>query len=77
MPSKLCFADKLSLKYDPWWFYLPRAWLSGELFEYRERAARNGFVSREKTHREWFRWAYEIMITVGTSQKADAAPYSN
>lgn len=33
-PSKLCWADKLSIKYDPRWFYLLRARLSGELTEY-------------------------------------------
>ncbi len=76
-PSRLCYADKLSLKYDPWWFYLPRAWSSGELLEYRRNAERNGFVSGEKTHREWFKWAYDVMVTIGLKQKADAMPYSN
>ena len=30
-PSKLCWADKLSIMYDPEWFYLLRARASGEL----------------------------------------------
>lgn len=76
-PSRLCYADKLSFKYDPWWFYLPRAWLSGELFEYRKNAIKNGFITSMASHREWHRWAYKIMVTVGEKQKADAMPYAN
>lgn len=33
--SQLCVADKLAVCIEPWWFYLPRVWLSGELAEYR------------------------------------------
>jgi len=33
-PSKLCFADKLSVCYDPKWFYILRGVLSGEIYEY-------------------------------------------
>ncbi len=32
--SKLCVADKLSVALEPWWFYLPRVILSGEIHEY-------------------------------------------
>ena len=32
--SKLCVADKLSIIFEPWWFYLPRVILSGEIYEY-------------------------------------------
>ena len=32
--SKLCVADKLSIALEPWWFYIPRALLSGEIHEY-------------------------------------------
>ena len=32
--SRLCVADKFSLVLEPWWLYLPRVWLSGELWEY-------------------------------------------
>lgn len=42
-PSPLCFADKLVPSLEPWWFYLPRAWASGELWEYLKLAGgRNG-----------------------------------
>jgi len=32
--SRLCVADKLAVVLEPWWLYLPRVWLSGELWEY-------------------------------------------
>jgi hypothetical protein len=37
-PSRLCIADKLAIALDPWWLYLPRVWLSGELAEYMAHA---------------------------------------
>ena len=74
-PSRLCYADKLSFKYDPRWFYLLRSWLSGELQELRYRSAMNGFVSFDKTHREWYTWAYDMMVTLGKKQDATTKPY--
>lgn len=41
-PSRLCMADKLSLGIEPWWSYIPRAWLSGELKEYMKSAQTGG-----------------------------------
>ncbi|MDY6893805.1 MAG: hypothetical protein SVO01_00080 [Thermotogota bacterium] len=32
--SKLCVADKLAFALEPWWLYLPRAIISGEINEY-------------------------------------------
>jgi hypothetical protein len=32
--SKLCAADKLAVCFDPYWFYMLRATLSGEIKEY-------------------------------------------
>lgn len=58
-PSKLCWADKLSIKYDPWWFYLLRAQLSGEILEYRKDAIALGGITPESSHRMWFDWARE------------------
>lgn len=55
-PSDLCWADKQALLYDPWWLYLPRAWLSGELAEYRKLNAEMGLFPAEKSHREWYTW---------------------
>lgn len=52
-PSPLCWADKLSVIYEPAWFYILRARLSGELVEFKARAAdKLGPVSDF----EWLRW---------------------
>lgn len=37
-PSQLCIADKLAVALEPWWLYLPRVILSGEIKEYMARA---------------------------------------
>lgn len=74
-PSKLCWADKLSIQYEPWWFYLVRAQLSGELFEYRRNAARVGLVPLSASHREWFTWIKQKLAAMGKSQDKNAMPY--
>ena len=61
-PSKLCWADKLSIKYDPWFFYLLRATLSGEIKEYRKRADEFGEIKFDKTNIEWYWWSHDRMI---------------
>jgi hypothetical protein len=53
-PSKLCWADKASILFDPEWFYLLRARASGELAEYREKAAWR--VAIGESDRKWFKW---------------------
>jgi hypothetical protein len=53
-PTALCWADKASLKFDPVWFYLLRAWLSGELVEYRANA--QGKLRDGASAWEWFYW---------------------
>ena len=53
-PSPLCWADKFSILYEPWWLYLPRACATGELAQYRSSAAGAGAVTADKSHREWF-----------------------
>lgn len=59
--SLLCVSDKLAVSLEPWWLYLPRVILTGEIKEYmglardrnskfgRERRRRHDF----KTRREW------------------------
>jgi hypothetical protein len=69
-PSKLCWADKLSIKYEPWWFYIPRALVTGELKEYREKAKQSGYILPSATNREWYRWAQKYMIEQGLNQKS-------
>lgn len=68
-PSRLCWADKLSIKYEPWWFYLPRAWLSGELKEYRKVAAKAGRVPLRVSHREWFGWVKGHLSNAGMKRE--------
>lgn len=53
-PSKLCWADKLSPKYDPPWFYIRRARLSGEIKEYRLNAVEK-FPASASDY-EWYIW---------------------
>lgn len=36
-PSRLCWADKMAMALEPWWLYLPRVTLTGEIEEYRAR----------------------------------------
>lgn len=64
-PSKLCWADKYSIVYDPWWLYLPRAWLSGELYEYRQKAADSGAVPVGASNREWYLWLRSYYSRLG------------
>ena len=73
-PSKLCYADKLSIKYEPPWFYLLRARLSGELAEYKANAKKHlGF---DRSDKEWFAWVRPHLMKVALEQRGDAAPYS-
>lgn len=76
-PSRLCWADMLSILYDPWWLYLPRAWVSGELKEYRKVAAEAGFIPLEASHREWYYWVKDRLSTLGRQMRGDVVPYVN
>jgi len=67
-PSKLCWADKLSIKYDPKWFYLLRARLSGELKEYRSRSHREGEVHITEPDSVWFDYLCKSFKSQGTRQ---------
>ncbi len=74
-PSRLCWADKLSILCEPWWLYLPRAWASGELHEYRKLAV--GFVPLCANHREWHRWIRARLVRLGREKSGDVVPYVN
>ena len=76
-PSRLCWADKYSIVFDPWWMYLPRAWMTGELTEYRRVAAAVGLIPITASHREWHREMRRIMVCIAHEQRGDAVPYSN
>lgn len=72
-PSKLCWADKLSILYDPKWFYLIRAISSGEIKEYRQNA--KGWIPLERSHSFWFDWIKLKFIKLAEERKADGVPY--
>ena len=68
-PSKLCWADKLSIIMEPRWFYLFRARLSGEIKEYRQTSAKSGYIPLSRTDKEWFTWVSSWMEEMGKTQK--------
>lgn len=76
-PSKLCWADKASIIFEPWWLYLPRAWASGELAEYRMLADRGGFVWLEMKDRVWFAWLKERLKKLAREKRGNAVAYMN
>lgn len=76
-PSLLCWADKGSITFDPWWLYLPRAWASGELEEYRREADHVGLLPKEYSHRSWHRWIVGKFNELAEAKRGDAIPYMN
>lgn len=74
-PSMLCWADKLSILFEPWWLYLPRAWASGELAEYRQLAANVGAIPLNASHREWHKWIRDRLMKLGQEKRGDAVAY--
>ena len=54
-PSRLCWADKFSICFDPSWFYLLRARLSGEIIEYRSPKFKND-LPKNTPDKTWFKW---------------------
>lgn len=65
LPSRLCYADKLSIAYDPMCFYLLRAKLTGELQLYRKKSHMSGLLLKDRPDKEWFIWLREHLVTVG------------
>ena len=66
-PSRLCVADKLATAVEPAWMYVPRAWITGELAQYRQvhvnRISANGQINDSEralllygNHWQW-KWA--------------------
>ena len=75
-PSKLCWADKLSISMEAKWFYLLRARLSGEIKGYREMSDAAGFINLNQSDSEWFDWISGWMEEMGKAQKSNR-PYQN
>lgn len=67
-PSRLCWADKLSMLYDPSWFYLLRASATGEITEYRWQAMR--YVPLSASHRHWLTWLKARLAKLAREQAA-------
>lgn len=55
-PSKLYYADKLAFCLEPWWLYLPRVYLSGEIKEFRANSTAYLPETAMMTNRQWFEW---------------------
>lgn len=71
-PSKLCWADKLSFIFEPRWFYLWRARLSGELQQARDDFPR---VPPHCSDEEWFDSTYEYFLEEVCNALADDPTY--
>lgn len=52
--SDLYAPDKYSIWFEPAWFYLFRARLSGEIDEFKQQAIDTGYIPPGATDREWF-----------------------
>jgi len=72
-PSKLCWADKMSIKFEPCVVYITKAKLSGELEEYRENSKE--FCSIDKSNKEWYIFIKAYLIKLAIKQRANAVPY--
>ncbi len=77
LPSRLCWADKASIAFEPWWFYIPRAWASGELREYRIRSHEAGLIDENASHREWYSVMQDKLMKIGRERRGDAVQYVN
>jgi hypothetical protein len=70
VPSKLCWADKLSIQFDPKWFYLLRARSTGEIREYRQNGS--SFVAVNMSDSEWYDWITDHFVEAARSGTIDA-----
>ena len=61
-PSKLCFADKLSMCMEPDWLYMPRVRWSGEIEEYMKLAESRNLAGEQQN-------AFETAKLATKSQK--------
>lgn len=68
-PSMLCWPDKLSIVFEPEWFYLFRARLTGELDEFKQNAIDGGFLPPVATGRDWFRWYRARVVNLPEIQR--------
>lgn len=76
-PSRLCWADKYSIRFDPPLLYLPRAYLSGELKEYMALAIQTGHLKQTDSCLTWYRNIGSYFLRMGKQQNTDGIPYFN
>lgn len=74
-PSKLCWADKASMIYDPSWFYIPRARLSGEMADYRCNAHCRGFVDINLPDVFWHKKLVHHLQTMSAQKALEFTPH--
>lgn len=63
--SALCYADKLAICMEPWWYYLPRVIATGEIQEYMRMAQRKeaskGYTPALQSRKAWYLGIQEYM----------------
>jgi hypothetical protein len=69
-PSKLCWADKLGVALEPWWFYIPKACITGEIAEYREMSDKAGFIKKSESHRVWYKWIQQRFQSIAANHSS-------
>lgn len=76
--SKLFYADKMAFVLEPWWLYIPRTRLSGELAEYMEKSKQGHYRSsacykENITAKEWFETTVLYQLTLVYEKEIQAA----
>lgn len=61
-PSALCWADKASIVFEPAWFYLLRARLSGEIKEFKINAVNKGLLPEGISDEDWLEWLQLVTV---------------
>jgi hypothetical protein len=67
--SKLCWADKLSFCFEPWWFYYIRSKLSGEINELYIECELSGLITHRTIFREWYKVMTKYIKDIPEIQK--------
>lgn len=60
--SRLFYADKACILYDPKWFYLLRAKLSGEIREFKSHAICSGRLIATATDGQWYDYYRQTVL---------------
>lgn len=71
--SALYLPDKMSVLYDPKWFYLFRGWLSGEVKEYVQNAPISIAIEGSSFWYDWYRNKIQLKYENATKSSACSA----